>query len=290
MSAEADRRLLLLSTGYMLDQLASGRLIFDIVDSLIAVAVAQANVAPVIASRELQLRYATLAHPPPDDLRRPISVNALAQSLRLPFETVRRRLIKLSWLGACRVTSAGVVVPSGVLFAPIHRSHLQRNDELTAALWRQAGGELPVQRRSEGDEPVWAEPPVRILSRSALGYVLRLADQLGEVFDDPVFVVIWAAALEALEAPIRMQDIARRVQLAPETVRRRVHELAARGMIEVTPAGVVASPGFMGSAQIARLAARNRSDLIRLFSGLSDLGVIGYWEGQSTYRKASGDA
>lgn len=285
MTAESGHRLLRLSASYMLDQLASGRVIFDILDSLIAVAASQANVAPVTASRELQLRYATFDHPPPDDVRRPISINALAQSLRLPFETVRRRLLKLSLLGVCQTTRAGILVPSRVLFAPIHLNALDRNDHLTAELWRQTSNDLQAGQQGEVG-PVWADRPLRILSRVAFDYVLRLADQLGEVFGNPVSVAVWAATIETNKAPISMQAIARRVHLSPETVRRRVHELVGQDVLQILPSGVVPSREFLMSEAIDRVVVRNRSDLLRLFAGLSELGVIGYWETRASHKAA----
>lgn len=285
MTDESGQRLLRLSVSYMLDQLATARVIFDILDSLIAVAVSQANVAPVNASRELQLRYATYDQPPPDDLRRPISINALAQSLRLPFETVRRRLIKLSLLGVCQSTRAGVMVPTRALLGPIHHGALERNDQLTAELWRRASDDLQGPHPG-GGESVWADRPLRLLSRVAFDYVLRLGDQLSEVFGDPTSVAVWAATIEADEAPISMQAIARRVQLSPETVRRRVHELVGQNRLQISPSGVVPSPEFLRSEAIDRVVARNRTDLLRLFAVLSDLGVIGYWARRAPHKAA----
>ncbi len=52
----------------------------------------------------------------PDDLRRPISVSALARSLGLSVETTRRHVIRLVELGYARRTeSGGVLVTSEIL-------------------------------------------------------------------------------------------------------------------------------------------------------------------------------
>ena len=52
----------------------------------------------------------------PDDLRRPISVSALARSLGLSVETTRRHVIRLVELGfAHRTQSGGVLVTSDIL-------------------------------------------------------------------------------------------------------------------------------------------------------------------------------
>lgn len=286
MSRAQDSRLLRLSAGYMLDQLPSARVIFDVVDALIVVAVGQANVAPVSASPELQLRYATYDQAPPDELRRPVSINAVAQSLRLPFETVRRRLIKLSLLGACQSTRAGLIVPSRVLFAGVHQNHLERNDRLTAALWGETCDDLALPPEKPRPAPAWTEPPLRITSRLALDYVLRFADRLGQVFGDPTSVAVFAAVIEADGQPISMQAIARRVQLSAETVRRRTHELAARSVVEITPTGVVAAAEFMASDAMNAIVSGNRGDLVRLFATLRDLGVVAHWQAGSRDKAA----
>lgn len=52
----------------------------------------------------------------PDDLRRPVSVSALARSLGIPVETTRRHVVKLTQTGfAQRTESGGVIVTSEVL-------------------------------------------------------------------------------------------------------------------------------------------------------------------------------
>ena len=52
----------------------------------------------------------------PDDLRRPVSVSALARSLGLPVETTRRHVVKLAANGyALRTGSGGVIITSAIL-------------------------------------------------------------------------------------------------------------------------------------------------------------------------------
>src|SRR6185295_13738301 len=64
-------------------------------DPLILGVVSSASVATVNQDIRLQLAYATVDRPPPDALRRPVSINAIARSLGLPYETVRRRVVTL---------------------------------------------------------------------------------------------------------------------------------------------------------------------------------------------------
>ena len=52
----------------------------------------------------------------PDELRRPVTVSALARSLGIPVETTRRHVVKLASTGyALRTESGGVIVTSEIL-------------------------------------------------------------------------------------------------------------------------------------------------------------------------------
>jgi hypothetical protein len=52
---------------------------------------------------------------PPDVVRKPISILALADSLGLPFETTRRHVARLEAAGACKRVRGGVIVPTSAL-------------------------------------------------------------------------------------------------------------------------------------------------------------------------------
>ena len=53
--------------------------------------------------------------PPPDALRRPISVSSIAASLNLPRETVRRHVRKMLDAGSIVSKDGGVIVPKGTV-------------------------------------------------------------------------------------------------------------------------------------------------------------------------------
>jgi hypothetical protein len=54
----------------------------------------------------------------PDEVRRPISVNRLAQSLGLPFETTRQCVKRLIETGTCVRVKGGIVVPRAAVQRP----------------------------------------------------------------------------------------------------------------------------------------------------------------------------
>ncbi len=65
------------------------------------------------------LEYGGIDDLPPDTMRRPISVHALANSLHMPYETVRRSANRLVRTGVCiRVGNEGLIVPRAVLDEP----------------------------------------------------------------------------------------------------------------------------------------------------------------------------
>ena len=98
-----------LSIEFVLDVARISRGPGDLLDPLILTAILEANQAAVRRDPQLTRLYGDAQSALPDDLRRPISINALAKSLRLPFETVRRRLQTFVDAGLCVRTAARVL-------------------------------------------------------------------------------------------------------------------------------------------------------------------------------------
>lgn len=61
---------------------------------------------------------------PPDDRLRPISALAIANSLGVPRETVRRHIHRLVEAGACRRVTGGYIIPEAVLSRPQQQAQL----------------------------------------------------------------------------------------------------------------------------------------------------------------------
>lgn len=81
-------------------------------------AINQANIAPQTRDPAARCRYGRLATPALDVERRPISVHALAASMRLPYETARRSIRRMEAKGVCGSTDAGIIVPATFLLTP----------------------------------------------------------------------------------------------------------------------------------------------------------------------------
>jgi hypothetical protein len=80
----------------------------DLLDTLVSLALIQANVGHIDGSGPEGLRADGAV---PDNLRRPVSVLALADALGLPYETTRRRISHLADAGYCVRVAGGVMVP-----------------------------------------------------------------------------------------------------------------------------------------------------------------------------------
>jgi len=79
--------------------------------AIILLSIMQANVAHLDRSAD-EPRYRGLGDLPPQELRRPVSVAAIADGLGLPYETARRHIEKLILAGWCVRMPHGVIVPS----------------------------------------------------------------------------------------------------------------------------------------------------------------------------------
>ena len=137
---EDTRRLAMrLSVGYFLRfievlQDVSGR---NLVQSVILLAIMGANVGALDADPVASKKFAGIDAVPPDELRRPISIYALAASLGLPYETVRRQVHKMIERGICeRVGDEGVIVPARVLEGAQMLKAVERNFQNLSGLER----------------------------------------------------------------------------------------------------------------------------------------------------------
>lgn len=140
-SADGDMTRLIgrLSTDYLLRSL---RLVADAHDGdlllgVISAAIVSANTAHL--RPEESARYSALDSPPDDDARRPVSINALAGMLGLPFETTRRRVMTLIERGVCERRPNGVIIRTSVLASARNREILSANEANLRRLLRGLG-------------------------------------------------------------------------------------------------------------------------------------------------------
>ena len=279
----------MLSVAFIVDQANISRDGGDFLQPLVFAAIVQANLAGLRHDPQLQRRYANSGETLPDAARRPISISAVAQSLRLPYETVRRRVRRLVDQDLCVLTPNGVYVPRAAILsehhAAIQASRMRRierlHDDLTAI------GFLAADEAPGGG---LAAAPVRAVNTALAQYMLRSCERLIELTGDLVdgFVLLGLAAangeglLHAGEAAapgrvpgqpwrVAASALAARIGMPGETVRRRLPALAAAGHAGRAPNGWMASAPAAEHGRLAQLAAENEADLQRLMARVRSL-------------------
>ena len=290
-----------MTIGFLMDIIALGRGPTDMMDALILTVVVEANVAPVSADLELSVRYATYDNPPPEDLRRPVSVNAISGSLMLPYETVRRRIARMVEAGAMVSTPRGVYVPTAVVNNPDYLAAATARYERLRRLYfeMKALGLLDAGLERPNDVPGYDAPPIRAANRAISEYFLRMIEAVMRGVGDPLRGVIilemGRANAESLDAvdlqtegpipddrrkPVSMLELSRRIGLPAETVRRQVKKLIELGMCRAVKGGCLAATerlGFTNDRGFNALA-ENLKNLQRLFARCATLGIVAHWE------------
>lgn len=129
----------------------------DFTSSLIIAATIAANISHVTRNPALSAMYAHEESIPPDDIRQPIAIRALASASDLPFETVRRRAVDLVEKGLLVSRGGGVLVPAKVLSDPRqlenNRRIVMHFEQMVSALRMLGGGET-VAPASLDENPV----------------------------------------------------------------------------------------------------------------------------------------
>jgi DNA-binding Lrp family transcriptional regulator len=285
------------SLHYIRDTAQISRAGGDLLEPLIFTAILDANMAPVNRDPTLQVVYGGDISAP-DHLRRPVSINAVAQSLRLPFETVRRRVNGMTKRGACLQDSRGVIVPNAAVTSPayvaIQRARYDRARRFYQVL--KAIGALPSDGRADARAPT-AQPLVRAANRTLSAYMLRACNDLIALTGDALSSLIlleltlgatetlagadlpaWAADPVGMGRPVRIASLSKSLSFSAETTRRHLLALEDAGFCLRTKAGLVAVAPPAVWPDLARLMAANLSNVHRLFAALRQLDVLAAWD------------
>ena len=293
-----------LTNAFVLDMIKMGGYGRDATDGLLLLAITQANLTPINRDPVLQRLYATIDQPPPDALRRPVSMNALSSSLGIPFETVRRRVTLLAKDGVVDVTSTGVYLPQATVSSPFYRIALEVTYRLVGSLYhrlRDLGLLANLPDPATAAQPFDA-PPIRLVARLATAYLLRLAEPLklhiGDMVTGMILMDIVGANTEGLSdlergtqeageggfvpddhrKPIKVAELARRLAMPQETVRRHVNRLVRDERCVrvddgyIVPAHVLALGPFVEFMQLSQIHQH------RMFTAMADYGALADWD------------
>jgi hypothetical protein len=127
----------------------------DVRAGLVAQTIVTANTAHLDAGKVGDRRYASIAEPPPDEVRRPISAASLAASLRHPHETMRAQVGRLIAAGICVRAGNGLIVPQAVMEGPLAVSSMLTNVGYVRKFMR----DLHVVGFDSGSRPTEASGP-----------------------------------------------------------------------------------------------------------------------------------
>ncbi len=79
----------------------------SMLDALVYTAMMIANADPIVRDPEIAWRYSGADTPPPDTVRRPVTIAELSQRLSIPRETMRRRVTRMLELDRCESVRGG---------------------------------------------------------------------------------------------------------------------------------------------------------------------------------------
>ncbi|THD81769.1 MAG: hypothetical protein E7812_02835 [Phenylobacterium sp.] len=277
-----------------------------LLEPLILAAVLEANQALINQDPALQLEYGSQGAAAPDELRRPVSVNAIAESLDLPFETVRRRIGQMAKAGQCVITPRGVYAPHAAVtsaaYLAIQASRYARLKGFHLEAVRLGAVPSDGARTPPPETPA---QPIRAADRVLAEYVLRTSAGLmaltGGLVDGIVFLelaciglaplgdadlAVPAAELGRRLKPVRALPLAAHLGLPRETARRHLQALTERGFCRRAPKGHVAAVPPEAAAHAATLLDENLINVRRLFARLDQLGVLGPWRAEADARQA----
>jgi DNA-binding IscR family transcriptional regulator len=293
-----DRQIAYFSFNFVLDMAAHGIPGLKPLECLLMMAINQANIAPLTRDPAARSRYGALEAPAPDEDRRPVSVRAVAASMRLPYETARRNIRRLEAKGVCVATEGGVLTPAAFMLTPAYFEAARAGHERLHALYRMltARGLIEPLPGANYDE---SEPPVRGAVRLMSDYLLRTAETVmgrtGDLAATLVLLPLLAAAAGSdgrQPAPMSVAALARRTGLPAETVRRHAAALVEAGQVEAAlcasgAKGLALADPSMTSPDWRSLLRENALSVQRMFAGLAERGVVAVWDQMAAQPGAS---
>jgi DNA-binding Lrp family transcriptional regulator len=290
------------SNALLLDLLAEIAFGDDPLDRIILAAIAQANVEGLTADAEQLRRYGTLADLPPDELRRPVSISAIASGTGMAFETVRRRVRRLSAEGLCEAGPEGVRITSRMISRAENEATLGKTYELVRGLYLRLKANGCLEELADRNMPAYSgAPPIRAAARLTFGHFLRMIAGLVRAVGDLTTALILIATLrensehtadlpavvvsqglmpDELKVPTNAATIAAVLELGESTVGRRLTRLVREGRCLKRRGGVIVATAYVQRPEIMALLQFNYTSLLRLFEPLQQLGVLAAWDAE----------
>jgi hypothetical protein len=99
----------------------------DLIGALVLQTIMAANAGTVDEDPATAGQYASIENIPPDSVRRPVSILAVAGSLGMPYETTRRHVNRLLKEGRCVKVKGGVIFPASRVGSPASNAAVMSN-------------------------------------------------------------------------------------------------------------------------------------------------------------------
>ncbi len=267
----------------------------DLTTTLMFLAVSRDNTRDVTQAAQASGAYAGMDDIPPDNLRRAVSVYALARELGLPYETARRHANKLTAAGLAARAEEGLIIPAEVYAREAMRSAVETNWEETLRFIRGLAafgvrGETPAARTLPDVRRQVMRVSVEFLLESLqmltdamkidfLAALLCIAITRGNtqhLTEDPTapYAGLNEMPPDHQRKPVSVYALAKMLRLPYETTRRHVGQLVAAGHADhvaggglIVPLRVLALPSLMAGVEI------NWTATLRYLDALAELGV-----------------
>ncbi len=276
-------------------QIATDAVDQDLITTLMFLAVSRANTREVTQQSQRSGAFSGIDQIPPDDLRRPVSVYALARELGLPYETARRHAQKLVATGLCERVEDGLVIPAAVYGREAMRVAVEDNWAETRR-FIQALADFGV--RGEAETPVAVADARRQVMRVSVEFLLESLGMLTDAMEIDFLGALICIAItrgntrhltedpsapyaglnevppDAQRKPVSVYALAKMLRLPYETTRRHAGQLVEAGHADRAASGGLIVPMrvlLMPSLMVA--VDTNWRATIRFLDALVQLGV-----------------
>jgi len=240
-------------------------------------------------------------------VRRPVSAHAIAQSLGMPYETVRGRVMTLIRLGLCERHKGGLIVPAEVARRPefeeatlkVHGAFVDVIRAMAELGFDFAGLAAKTRATPGRTWPAGEGPPPALVVRLVMDFQIRHLSHVAPDFGDIIRGLIWAGILQAnvrdflrsqdkawtyarqstpppdeLRVPISIRMLARELGIPYETVRRHVAALMEMNYLEAVPGKGVFVPAAALTTET--LGSQNPRQMVQFTRLIGDLTRLGF--------------
>lgn len=256
----------------------------DLQRALVFAAIIDANVGHLDDNPEASVRAAALDPTYPDELRRPIRSQRIAESLGLPRQTIRNKVNQLVDMGIVVETEAGLIIPTGSLvteaFLLALEAYLNALAAHIAALANSGAAGLETSERLI--DPIWpvSGADMRMATRHVLRTIGEVREEVGFEGLLMEFVMIGVlretarAHAAGIEPRLTGLRLAETLGVPRETLRRQLRALSALGRLEDRSWGVVVPDILFDSPSARNMIERIERDAGRMVRRLRNVGAI----------------